>query len=180
MVEFLRSQRAESRRWPTDRDLAGALSSLPLYRLLTRGRLRLILEGIEAQYRDAALSEQTDVPKNLTIEHVLPQSWETHWPLANNVDEEEERQRRNTLVHTIGNLTLVTGRLNAAASNGPWQRKREALEEHSVLMLNRVLLAESKDVVWDEEVILDRSRRVAALVADVWPGPDSAAWTESG
>ena len=181
VVEFLRSQTADSRRWPTDRDLGEALSSLPLYRLLTRGRLRLILEGIETQYRETALSEQTDVPKNLTIEHVLPQSWETHWPLANNVDDEEdERQRRNTLVHTIGNLTLVTGRLNAAASNGPWQRKREALEEHSVLMLNRVLLAESKDVVWDEEVILDRSRRMAAQVAAVWPGPDSAAWTEGG
>ena len=180
MVEFLRSQTAESRRWPTDKDLVDALSSLPLYRLLTRGRLRLILEGIEAQHRQTTLSEQNDVPRNLTIEHVLPQSWETHWPLANSADEEEERHRRNTLVHTIGNLTLVTGRLNAAASNGPWQRKRDALEEHSVLMLNRVLLAESEDVQWNEEVILDRSRRMAALVANVWPGPDSVTWAGGG
>ena len=180
VVEFLRSQTAASRRWPTDKDLKDSLSSLPLYRLLTRGRLRLILEGIEAKYRDTALSEQIEVPKNLTIEHVLPQSWEAHWPLPSEVEEEEERHRRNTLVHTIGNLTLVTGPLNAMASNGPWEQKREALEEHSVLMLNKVLLSESKDVVWDEEFIVDRSKRMAVLVGNVWPGPHSMAWTEDG
>ncbi len=180
MVEFLRSQTAESRRWPTDKDLVDALSSLPLYRLLTRGRLRLILEGIEAQYRESALSEQTEVPKNLTIEHVLPQSWEAHWPLANDVDDDEERHRRNTLVHTIGNLTLVTSRLNSKASNGPWQRKRETLATHSVLFLNRELLAESEGAIWDEEIIVDRSKRMAALVAKVWPGPESVAWTGVG
>lgn len=180
VVRFLCSQTAESRRWPTDKDLEDCLSSLPLYRLLTKGRLRLILEGIEEQYRDTPLAEQTEVPKNLTIEHVLPQSWEAHWPLPKKVEEEDERHERNRLVHTIGNLTLLTGPLNAMVSNGPWKQKRETLEKHGVLMLNRRLLAESKDVMWDEEFIVDRSKRMAKLVASAWPGPDSVMWTEDG
>ena len=120
MVRFLSDQTADSRMWPTNNDLENALCTLPLYRLLTKGRLRLILEGVEEQYRKTSLAEETEVPKNLTIEHVLPQSWEAHWPLPTKLDEEEARQERNRLLHTIGNLTLVTGRLNSRASNAPW------------------------------------------------------------
>ena len=111
MVRFLSDQTADSRMWPTNNDLENALCTLPLYRLLTKGRLRLILEGVEEQYRKTSLAEETEVPKNLTIEHVLPQSWEAHWPLPTKLDEEEARQERNRLLHTIGNLTLVTGRV---------------------------------------------------------------------
>ena len=89
VVKFLSGQQADSRRWPTDEDLENACSSLPLYRLLTRGRLRLVLEGVEEQYRKTSLAEETQAPRNLTIEHVLPQSWEAHWPLPNNIDEHE-------------------------------------------------------------------------------------------
>lgn len=176
VAEFLRDQEADSRRWPTNGDLEHALINFPLYRLLTRGRLRLILEGIEQKYREDHFAEQTDVEKNLTIEHVLPQSWETHWPLPKGVDELEAKQNRNQLVHTIGNLTLISGRLNSAVSNASWECKRETLEKHSTFFLNRVLLAESKDTTWDEKFIEARSKKMAEMVAEVWPGPDSSAW----
>jgi hypothetical protein len=180
VVQFLSGQQADSRRWPTDGDLEDACSTLQLYRLLTRGRLRLVLEGIEEQYRKTPLAEQSQVPKKLTIEHVLPQSWEAHWPLPNNIDEHEARHDRNQLVHTIGNLTLVTKPLNSKMSNAPWELKRKTLEAHSVLLLNRRLLDESGDVAWDEQAILARSKRMAALVADFWPGPDSSVWERDG
>ena len=176
VVQFFSGQQADSRRWPTDEDLEDACSSLPLYRLLTRGRLRLVLEGVEEQYRKTSLAEETQAPRNLTIEHVLPQSWEAHWPLPNNIDEHEAQHKRNQLVHTLGNLTLVTQRLNSKASNAPWKLKSKTLKEHSVLLLNRRLLDEFGEVAWDEQAILSRSRRMAALVAVVWPGPNSPVW----
>ena len=175
VVRFLSGQTADSRTWPTNDEMEHAFRILPLYRLLTRGRLRLILEGVEEHFRKTFLTEETDVPKNLTIEHVLPQSWESHWPLPTNLDEQEARQERNQLLHTIGNLTLVSGRLNSAVSNAPWVRKRETLGEHSVLFLNHLLLAESKNVAWDEQMILARSKRIAEVVSEVWPGPESPA-----
>ena len=176
VVDFLSGQTAYSRRWPTNEDLEHQLTTLPLYRLLTKGRLRMVLEGIEQKYREDHFAEQTDVPQNLTIEHVLPQSWKEHWPLPNTVDELEAKQNRNQLVHTIGNLTLISGRLNSAVSNASWDRKRETLEKHSTFFLNRVLLAESKDTTWDEQFIEARSKKMAEMVAEVWPGPNSAAW----
>ncbi len=176
VVGFLSGQKADSRLWPSDEDVEVALSTLPLYRLLTRGRLRLILEGVEEQFRKKSLAEESEVPKNLTIEHVLPQSWDEHWPLPAICDEREARQERNVLLHTIGNLTLVTQHLNSVASNAPWMCKRATLEEHSVLFLNRFLLTESKDLMWDEQIIKARSQRISKLVCEMWPAPESPTW----
>ena len=172
VVAFLSRQDADSSRWPTDSELESAFRSLPLYRLLTRGRLRLILEGIEELFRRNPRTEETQVPRNLTIEHVLPQSWEKNWPLPQEAHELEERQERNRLVHTIGNLTLVTHRLNPVLSNAPWREKRETLNEHSVLLLNRRLLAAHAANAWTEKTIAARSLRLAKYVAEIWPGPD--------
>ena len=169
---FLRDQTAYSREWPTDESVARALESSPLYRLLTRGRLRLVLEGIEARLRASGKSEQPDVPTNLTIEHLMPVGWrKEEWPLPDGVDEDAAVYQRNTLIHTIGNLTLVTQKLNSSLSNSHWEHKRNGLQEHSVLLLNNELMSESN---WIEETIQSRSRRMAALVCEVWPGPESA------
>ena len=172
VVGFLKEQVSNAREWPSDYTVASTLESSPLYRLLTRGRLRLVLEAVESRLR-SNMAEQPEVPKGLTIEHLMPQSWEPYWALPESVDVEIARHRRNQLVQTIGNLTLVTGRLNATMSNGPWESKREGLLEHSTLTLNSELMT---SVQWDEEAIQHRSRHMANLVLDVWPGPDSAVW----
>ena len=178
VVDFLKRQTAESREWPDDEALERSLDTLLLYRLLTRGRLRLILEGVEGKLRTSSMAEQSDVPKNLTIEHVMPQSWEANWPLSNDVEKTEEANNRNRLIHTIGNLTLVNGRLNPALSNDAWENKRNTLRKHSVMLLNDRLLAESEGKEWDEAFIQARSKRMAALVAQVWPGPHSPVWDQ--
>ena len=170
---FLKEQDAYSREWPNDRTIASSLGWSPLYRLLTRGRLRLVLEGIESMLR-TTMSETSDVPRNLTIEHLIPVSWsKDNWPLPACVDEEEETETRNGLIHTIGNLTLVTGRLNASLSNDPWYKKRATIQKHAVLNLNGELVTRS---AWDEASIRARSRHMADLIAKCWPGPDSDVW----
>lgn len=174
VVSFLSSQKAESRRWPTDADLEHAFCTLPLYRLLTRGRLRLVLEAIEELHRREHMTEETQVPRNLTIEHVMPQSWMKHWPLPEENDKQEKYEERNRLVHTIGNLTLVNNRLNPSLSNAPWKEKQATLDKHSVLLLNRQLLEMYAAEAWTEKTIVSRSLRMAKLVAEVWPGPDQS------
>ena len=50
----------------------------------------------------------------------------------------EATKRSDRLIHTLGNLTLLTGKLNSAVSNGPWSgtnSKRAGLEGHDVLIL---------------------------------------------
>ena len=173
---FLREQLADARVWPSDQDVAHAMDTSPLYRLLTRGRLRLVLEGAERRLRSSGKSEQTDVPRNLTIEHLMPTGWrKEEWPLPEGVDTDAATYERNTLIHSIGNLTLATQKLNSSMSNAPWKSKRDELQEHSVLLLNNELLTRP---TWDEETIRSRSRRVAELVSARWPGPTSEEWSE--
>lgn len=166
--DFLKEQTAYSREWPSDETLAKALESLPLYRLLTRGRLRLVLEGIESQLRTPK-AEQLDVPKNLTIEHLMPVSWREHWPLPEGIDRAQAEMERNGIVHTIGNLTLVNQKLNTSLSNAPWSDKRDELLKHTVMVLNTDLK--------NEEAILNRNRRMAKLIAQCWPGPNASEWS---
>jgi len=173
IVEFLRTQTAESREWPEDKQLKDAFLALPLYRLLTRGRLRLVLEGVEQELR-TSMTEQQDVPMNLTIEHVMPQAWREHWaPPTSEVGTEEPATERDRIIHSLGNLTLVNERLNPHLSNGPWSKKREALGQHSVLFLNKELLGESYLDRWDEGTIRTRGERLAEVAAKVWSRPST-------
>ena len=174
---FLKAQTAYAREWPSDEAVADALGSSPLYRLLTRGRLRLVLEGAERWLRSSGKSEQPAVPTNLTIEHLMPVGWrQEEWPLPEGIDTDAATYQRNTLIHSIGNLTLATQKLNSSMSNDPWTSKRDELQEHSVLLLNNELLSRPS---WSEETIRSRSRRMAKLVSERWPGPASEQWNDA-
>lgn len=167
---FLARHDTEARYWPDDDELRRELTSFEIFRRLQRGRLRMVLEAIEDRRRGWRLDEEGWGGQRVNrgkyaIEHVMPQSWRTNWPLPSEVTEEH----RETLVQTLGNLTLLMNKLNSSASNGPWSAKRTSLDEHDVLMLNRSL--HTKDT-WSER---DIERRTAELIADVqqiWPVPE--------
>ena len=173
IVDYLAGQTSTVGHWPTDEELERAFSNLALFRLLTRGRLRMVLEGIEEGLRTDK-SESSKPPRNLTIEHVLPQGWREHWPLPSEISNEDETKRtasrRDTVLHSIGNLTLVNFRLNASLSNAKWSNKRGTLKEHSVLFLNKML--EDAPDVWDEVAIENRSIELCGVAKKVWPHTD--------
>ena len=121
------------------------------------------------------MAESPDVPRGLTIEHIMPQKWQENWPLPTDVTDVDravkERDHRNRIIHSIGNLTLVTGSLNTSLSNAPWADKRETLHQHTVLYLNKELLDEAPDV-WNEAKITKRAKQLSKTAARVWPSPE--------
>lgn len=174
VTKFLKSSDADARMWPDDDAVRESFKNLPLYRQLTRGRLRLVLAGLEEELREGSDMEGTPVRTDLTIEHVMPQAWPTNWPLpASSEDMEEAKRRRNHAIHTIGNLTLTNFRLNVRLSNAPWESKKQTLNEHSGLFLNNQLMDYE---TWGEQAIEARSEHLAEKFAQAWPGPDSSAW----
>ena len=174
VVNYLSEQSSESRRWPTDPDVEQAVLDLPLYRLLTRGRLRMVLEAIEEHLRDHLAEEAHVARHSLTIEHVMPRGWKDHWPLGETSDIVQAVRDRERLLHTLGNLTLVNGRLNRKLSNAPWASKRETLDKHTVLHLNKELLNTYKDTKWGERTIRDRGTALAEIVKTIWPATPTA------
>ncbi len=169
--DYLANQTAYANLWPDDRTLEEAFQAVPLYWSLTQGRIRFVLEGLEEELR-SNMAETQVAPRGLTIEHILPQKWQENYPLpADTRDVEaavEMRENRNRIIHSIGNLTLVNGRLNASLSNARWAKKQKTLGKHTVLFLNKELLA-VKPTVWNEEMILKRAERLSKVATRVWP-----------
>ena len=168
VVEYLAEQQAQAAYWPNDLDLSTRFEEAPLFRYLTRGRLRMLLEGIEKElHTEKAESEQ--IPTGLQIEHVMPQSWQQNWPLdVADEDYVEAAEDRERMLHTIGNLTLVNDRLNPALSNAAWDVKRKELIKHSTLFLNKELALEGPEI-WDEQSIHRRSKWLQEIAVKVWP-----------
>jgi hypothetical protein len=171
---YLARQTSASRYWPDDAEVEEEVATLLAYRRLGRGRLRMVLEAIEDHLRGwcgtrEGLGGERVTRGKLAIEHVMPRKWHTHWPLQNSVDEAD----RDRVIHTLGNLTLLTGKLNSKVSNGPWLGsggKQEALRSHDVLFLNRGFWDGSGDQ-WTDEKIRERARELARLVIQIWPVP---------
>jgi hypothetical protein len=159
---------------PDDEDLATVLSTGRAYGAggLNQRRLRLLLGGVDRHLHEQdRRGERADIDyDSLTIEHVMPQSWQQHWPLPDGSPEQQQlaRQERQRSVQRLGNLTLLTSSLNPDVSNGPWHRKRAAIEEHSLLRLNRHLCRFEH---WDEQRIDERGRWLAEQIATIWPAP---------
>ena len=173
LVKFLRKQGAQATLWPSDKELRKRFITAPLYQHLTRGRLRMVLAGIEQALRTNK-AESQDVPRNLHVEHVMPQKWRTNWPLQDGIAGKKEKKaeaNRDRAIHTIGNLTLVNCRLNASLSNARWEKKRATLADHSVLFLNKRLVRRGPEV-WDEKAIKKRAKWLHTRAVRIWPHAD--------
>lgn len=165
--------------WPDTADLGLAFADGRYYGPggINQDRLRLLLGAV-----DAELQARSDKSEPLTvdyqalqIEHVIPQSWRTYWPVIEDDDavralDEQERERH---LNRIGNLTLVTGPLNLSLSHDPWEAKRSELQKHSKLELNARLIEEDD---WNEARIVDRGKWLAAQLDVIWPGPSAVVW----
>lgn len=168
LAGFLAAQTADSRSWPTDEEFTVALVEYPLYRLLTRARLRFLLEAFEDDRRTQFADDQR-CPRGLTIEHVMPRGWRAHWPPPFGADPEAAAVARDRIVHTIGNLTLVNDKLNPKLSNGPWADKIQALKAHSTLFLNKELVDRYGALSFSEATIAERGAELAARAVRLWP-----------
>lgn len=169
--EFLAARTSPNERWPSDAEFQAAWLEKPIYENITRGRLRMVLEALELALRTSK-TEDVPLPKTLTIEHLMPQSWEQNWPLP--TGKADAAQVRSTLLHTIGNLTLVTQSLNSAASNDAWMPKdgslgkRATLDNHSVLCLKQSFKGIDP---WNEDTIVERGKALFKVALKLWPRP---------
>ncbi len=166
--QWIGTRVSEVNRWPTDDELREALEAAPVYRQLGNRKLVPVLEAVERSLHSGKTEDAHISTEKLTVEHVLPQSWEANWPVPD--DMREERRQR---VHRLGNLTLVNGKLNPALSNAAWPQKRSALHEHSILLLNSRLVG-TETSVWDEAAIDERTAWLLERIESIWPrfGPE--------
>ena len=160
---FLVGHESPNTVWPANDAVTEAVLSLPLYGYIRRNRLVMVLLALNERM-NADRSEQVQITGPVEVEHLMPQKWQPLWLLPEG-DPLETTRRREALVHTMGNLTLVTSALNESVSNGAWETKRQALAFFSNLAMNRKLVQKRQ---WDEQSIEDRSRELASMICGIW------------
>jgi hypothetical protein len=171
--EHLVSAAGEGSRWPTDADVLTALATHDLYGSIAVGRLVMVLRAIEQSMYPANI-DLPFVPKDLTVEHVLPQQWRQHWPVSSvgDLTEEEARAAREQRIHRLGNLTLATAAMNSKLSNAPWPEKQEHLILGAKMLMNAELSKLYGDR-FDEAAIDRRTMQMASRICSIWPGPQA-------
>jgi hypothetical protein len=180
ILEHLRSTVGEATRWPTDKDIVWFFENRDAYGLVAKSRLVMALGEIEQALYSSKV-EAVSVPAGLSLEHVMPQKWEKHWPLTAGLPAEEAAEakiERDMRIHRLGNLTLTAFPLNASLSNAAWPKKREELNRHSKLLLN-VELIDRYPELFDETAIDERTRLLAERICSIWPGPQAEVWNEN-
>ena len=169
--------------WPTDEAFQEAWMTQHIYQVMNNPRLVHVLKRLSDAFLDNK-SEQVTVGGQLTVEHLLPQSWIEHWPLSdgsqgltyeelNSIDAEDplvaQTRERNQILHTIGNLTILPSGTNSWVSNAPWKEKRPKILSTSLLPINPGSLFAAE--TWDEEAIERRGMLLFEKALSIWPRP---------
>jgi uncharacterized protein with ParB-like and HNH nuclease domain len=185
--QFLKTKTSESNLWPTDNILLEKLLERPLYREeknKTRSISNILLE-VEQSLRGSKQEKIKFLNTDLTIEHLLPQKWYEFWPLDGKIISEEDFnlsvhavmteddkngkyhkiENRNKMLHTIGNLTVLTSSLNPCVSNSSFEIKKQEISLQSTVLLNTYF---QDRTIWNEEEIKTRSQFLFEQIRKIW------------
>ncbi|MCY4583979.1 MAG: DUF262 domain-containing protein, partial [Chloroflexi bacterium] len=167
---FFVARVGDSTRFPDDREFTQGILAQPAYQLAHGTRMADVLWELELASR-SSLAEQMTKPTGMWVEHVLPRSWNEDWPFDDGVFTERwsgevKAQDRNRVIHTLGNLTLLSSKLNISSGNRKFVEKAEKFEKHTGLFLNKWFTGKSR---WAEVEIQERSQYLASLAVEVWP-----------
>lgn len=180
-------------RWPRDEEFRRHWLNGDAYPgRLDAAKLRAIFHRLEMAMRSEKSEERVPLALDtLDIDHILPQTWHTYWPLPDGTnatsaevsqarilqyapDNLDARSKmileRDWAVPRIGNLTLVHYGVNRGLQNHAFPNKRVALFEHSNLQLNRKLMQMEQ---WGEASITSRGEVLFEVARGLWIGPQA-------
>jgi uncharacterized protein with ParB-like and HNH nuclease domain len=118
---------------------------------------KYILESLEKYYRGSQFGEWD--PK-MSVEHILPKNndkWEKFC--------KKEEFLPERYVNRIGNLTLVTQPLNSKMKNSFFDKKKEAIKEHSNYKINEFVVQKEK---WNHTSISERQKEWGRIASKIW------------
>jgi len=158
--DILSSFSEETNRFPDDVEVMTAFKKSALSNQNAREILYLI-----ALYQKK--SPLVDVAKlslsSYSVEHMMPVKWQQNWPILD--PDDQPPASRDKAIRILGNLTLVTKRLNSKLSNDAWDKKRKTLRKYSSLNITTDYLDGDG---WDETSIYSRAGDLAELAIEMW------------
>jgi type III restriction protein res subunit len=142
---------------------------------------KTLLYIIELYMRDKDdFTEDSSLLSNLTLEHIMPTKWEKHWSdvdvvdkSGNKVSDADKMQCRKEAIGCIGNMTLLTHKLNSSTNNKSFATKvcdAHGYKNYSSLKLTcKIVDSYKQNPVWNEQQIYNRADRICDLFLQLWP-----------
>lgn len=150
----------------------------------------LLLFWIELHRRCDPKFDTKTLQYNYTLENIMPQKWEENWHSvpykdANNntlANTDENSKNRYAAIKSLGNMTLLNGRLNASISNSTFKEKIEGRKEKGKKEIKGVkhyatLSITRNDIIndiyeatkeWNEYEIFQREKKLGKEVLEIW------------
>lgn len=103
---------------------------------------------------------------DVSIEHIMPQSWEAHWAkemedYREGIVEDSKWRAFVILVNSIGNLTIIKGAKNSELQNDSWKDKKARYKTGN---FNEQQVAGYEK--WDQYSILDRGEHIIKFLEE--------------
>ena len=177
IIDHLRTATGQISRWPSDAELLRFLTSQGVYGVVSQKRLVMALGAVEESLHTSKV-DLLGLPGDLSIEHIMPQRWQTHWPL----DPGLRTIPRPRSPQPTGSPAWEPHAHELPAERGPLERRLAAKEgraqPHTRLLLNVELLERYADR-FDEAAIDERTEWLAQAICRIWPGPESPVWSSA-
>lgn len=144
---------------------------------------KILLYCIELYRRNDSRHDIKDLCYNYTLEHVMPIKWDKYWsgvPVldeqGNAMDEDnpDRISERTKAISNLGNMILLTSKLNSALNNREFSVKVNGDGKHSGYSAYGSLLL-TKEVVdiypnqWNEVTIKNRCENLFKDIMNIWP-----------
>jgi uncharacterized protein with ParB-like and HNH nuclease domain len=168
--QLLMESRSATTRFPSDAEFYQSWQK-PVYGYINQNRVAMILEAIDLAM-ETGKQEATYLAQKLTIEHIRPQNpaSEQDWQVLPSENEE--------IIHTFGNLTLLSAKLNTTISNGAFSKKRPEIAKQSKLRLNTYFQDFSDRDIWDIDKINTRTEALFNIAKNIWAYPSDGTVNE--
>lgn len=163
---FLETRADKINYFPTNEELRNGFRTTTLINKQAAG----VLYFIESKIRNRKLqSTQLLGLSKYSLEHLMPKKWENHWEQPNT---KEEKTKRDRVLLTLGNLTIITQSLNASIRDANWQNKLNGKEDKKGLLhYSGGLETITKHLqlsIWNEETIENRANELYEYAKTIW------------
>jgi hypothetical protein len=152
---------------PSDADVREGVYKSQLSNKQAKGILYLIERSIRSDRNSTELKYFDEY----SLEHIMPKKWRNNWD-THNLNDEQKKERDDILL-TLGNLTIITKKLNSSIRDSNWQTKKLGRSGHKGLLEYaqgiEIFSKYLQRDLWSEEEIKERANELYEyMVNNVW------------
>lgn len=166
LVQALSDSEDTTNRMPADEEVVKGFHESELINKYAAGVLYLIESKIRNRKMQAV---QLLGIRQYSLEHLMPKKWRNHWSFEGSP---EEAEKRDHILLTLGNLTIISASLNASIRDADWETKKAGKGYKGGLRKYaegiEILSGYLGHPVWDEGKINERADYLARNALEIW------------